>query len=375
MPQQPALAEQEAPPVNRFGLGATMLLAMGVAPVMQYAVGVLAPFLVEDAGVTRLQVGLYTSMLFVIAAIGSPVFGVLVDRLWPRAVLSSIFLFGGLSAVLAAGARSYGWLVASAMAAGMPMALTNPVTNRLVQAHVPAGSRGRLMGIKQSGVMVAQTMVGFTLPPLALWVGWRGAFLAALAITCCGLVLTWSTIPAWTAQPRAPVAGQPRRRLPSGVRWIAVYAAFMGAGQAAFSSYLALYAYQRVHVSEARAGLTVGLVGLVAAASRIGWAPAVERSVSLAFPLRLVALGAVPAAACLAAAEHLGWWVLLIGALGYAASGPVWNVPGMLAVFRLVEADVTGKASGWIYMGFSCGFMVGPVAFALLVETFSYQVG
>ena len=352
-------------------LGLGMLIVMAMPPAMQYSVGVLAPFLVEEAGVTRFQVGLYTSVLFVISAVASPVLGVVVDRFNSRVMLSVVFSFGAGSALLAAAADSYAWVLASALVAGVPMAMANPVTNRLVRRFAPAGSRGRLMGVKQSGVMVAQTVVGFAAGPLALLFGWRYALLPALGIAACGMALSWSVIPAVAAAKRVE---RPRSRgTPATVRWLAVYAMFMGAGQAAVGAYLPMYAYERVGASPATAGLAVGVFGVVAALSRIGWAPAAERATWFAVPLRLVAVGTLPGVICIAAAESLGTAALLIGAAAYGATAPVWNVPGMLAVFRLVGAEATGRASGWIYMGFSYGFVIGPVGFALLVESVGYQ--
>jgi predicted MFS family arabinose efflux permease len=349
-----------------------MLLAMATPPAMQYSIGVLAPFLVADAGVTRVQVGLYTSVLFVISAVVSPLLGVVVDRFNSRLVLSVGFGFGAGSALLAAAADSYAWVLASALAAGVPMAMSNPVTNRLVRGFVPAGSRGRLMGVKQSGVMVAQTVVGFAAGPLAALLGWRYALLPALGIAVCGLLVAWSAVPVLPAAARH-VGRSPRPGVPPTVRWLAVYAMFMGSGQAVVGAYLPLYAYERVGVSPATAGLAVGMFGVVAALSRIGWAPAAERASWFAVPLRLVALGALPGVICIAAAESLGAPALLIGAAVYGATAPVWNVPGMLAVFRLVGAEATGRASGLIYMGFSYGFVAGPIGFALLVESAGYR--
>ena len=59
--------------------------------------------------------------------------------------------------------------------------------------------------------------------------------------------------------PSATVAEEPAapRSLPSGVRWLAVYAFLMGSGVAAVNAYLPLYLVERGGASQEQAGVVV----------------------------------------------------------------------------------------------------------------------
>lgn len=358
-----------APSASAFG--ATLVLAMAMGPLLHHAVAALAPFLVADLGLSRTQIGLFTTVLFIVAALASPSLGKASDRLHGRRVLVGLFVLGAAAAGVLAVARSFAWFLAAAVVVSVPMAVANPVTNLLVRARLPEGRRGFLMGVKQSGVKIAQATAGFSLPPLALRWGWRWALALVPAVAAAGLLATLRSVPAdEAAESPRHAAPQPRAApsLPPAVRWLAAYAVCMGIGQAAAGSYLTLYAFEAVGLGEVAAGVVGGVVGLVGAVSRVGWAPLAERVTSLVAPLRLVAAGAAAATLLILAAPRLGPAALAVGAIAFGATAPVWNVIGMLSVFRLVDHASTGRTTGIVFGGFSLGFVVGPVLFGLGVD-------
>lgn len=355
------------PTSRRRMLGALLLLAMSVAPMLQYGYGALAPFLIADMAISRAEVGLLTSALFTTAALGAPLFGGLVDRLGARAGLHLLFATGALSALLLTGATGYPMLVASAVLAGAPMALANPSTNLLVRQRVPAGERGLLMGVKQSGVQIAGAVAGAALPAIAVLWGWRAAGPLVGGLALVGIALT--TRIAGPARPRASgdetgaVAG-----VPVVVRWVALYAAFMGIGQAVLPGYLTLFGFEQAGLSPQAGGLALTVMGVMGAVGRIAWARHAERSPSLGLPLSIVSGVAALAVLAVASAPWTGPAALFAGAILFGASAPVWNVFAMLAVVRGIDEGAVGRATALIYTGFSLGFITGAPLFGLLVD-------
>ena len=341
---------------------------MAMSPLLQYAVGALAPFLIADFALSRTQIGLFTTVMFLTAAVGSPWLGGVADRLGGRRVLFALFVLSGISAVVLASARSYGWILAAALIVSLPMAVANPVTNLLVRGRLPSGRRGLMMGVKQSGVKVAQALAGIALPPLALAWGWRSAMWVVVGMAAVGVMLTASTVQATRVDHESRSGTQILRPLPSAVRWLAAFALCMGIGQSAIGSYLPLYGFEGVGLNEAAAGVVAGMAGIVGAISRTAWGPVAERIRSITVPLQSVAVGSAVATALLLSASVIGPTALVVGSVAFGATAPVWNVIGMLAIFRLVDSTTTGRATGFVFLGFSLGFVVGPVLFGLAVD-------
>lgn len=361
---------------SRVGFGVLLLTAMGLAATIQYAAAALAPFLVVEFGLTRTQIGTFTSMMFAVAAIVATPAGRLIDRIGTRVPLIVLFATGIVAAVALAAAPGYaGFLIAAAFA-GLPMAIANPVTNQLVRQEVPAGQRGTLIGIKQSGVKFGQLLAGSLLPAIALMLGWRAAAGSILFVAVAGLIfaLRVPSRVAITPARDSTVALLDRDTVVL-VRLLAMYAFFMGAGQAAVGAYLPLYAFEEVGMSVTAAGVAASLMGASGIVARIGWARPAERARNVALPLGAISLGALVAIAVIALAAAGNPVLLVLGAMLFGATAPVWNVVAMLAVLRRVTSQATGRATAIVFIGFSGGFVVGPAVFGLLADTVGYGYG
>ncbi|MFD7444418.1 MFS transporter [Streptomyces sp. NPDC059909] len=355
-------------PVLSRGFGVTLALSMGAGPLMLYALTATAPLLTADLGISRAQLGSLTTAAFLAAALFSPLVGRCADLFSGRAVLVVLFTGAGLALLGAAAAPSYGWLVAATVLCGAAQALSNPVTNQLIAANLPQGRRGRLMGVKQSGVQMSQFGAGLVLPSVALVWGWRGAAgVAAIAATA-GLVLVRRSIPA--GSPR-PVAGPTRRLadLPAAVWWLTAYALATGAALQATNVYLPLYGFERLDMSVRAAGFTAAVAGGVGLIARIAWGRAADRVRRPRVPLIALALASALAACSILAAEQLHAPALVwAGATLFGASGIAANVVIMLALMRATPLHVVGTASGILAVGLYVGFAVGPLCFGLVVD-------
>jgi predicted MFS family arabinose efflux permease len=368
---------QESPSRWRLLLGGTLALAMAAGTFAPFAVGALGPFLVEDLGLARAQLGAITTVLFGVAAALSVAIGRLVDRVGGRLTLAGMFALAGLTLLAMAASESYAGLLAAAALGGVAVAATNPVTNQLVGTHIPRGTQGSIMGFKQSGVQMGAFLAGAVLPALALPLGWRGALAVAATVPLAAVVLAWWAVPRPAPQDGARAgdgargdAGipAPAPRYRRFVLWLAGYALLMGAGVATVATYLPLYAVEVLGLSPTRAGLVAALIGLVGIGGRILWARASERRGAVGVPLLLIALLSVVAVAGFWASAVAGTWLVWAGAVVFGATAVSWNAVGMLAVVREVDHASTGTASGIVLVGFYLGYVVAPVTFGWSVD-------
>jgi MFS family permease len=173
-----------ARPVSRPALTLLLAFAMGVASVVTFIIGALAPFMVAELGLSRTSLGLLATGMIGVAAVLSPLAGYLVDRLGGRPMLLLIFAATAAGLLGMAAAGSYGWLIAGAAVAGIGSAMGNPATNQLISRYVPRGSQGSVIGVKQSGVQGATFLAGLLLPSLGAALGWRRAWPSAPCPSC-----------------------------------------------------------------------------------------------------------------------------------------------------------------------------------------------
>jgi MFS family permease len=360
---------------RRPRLAVLLALAMAVASAGPFLIGVLAPFIVDDLHLSRASLGLLATGMLVVAAVVSPVAGSLVDRFGGRPMLLCIFAVTAVGVACMAVAGSYRWLLLAAAVAGIAAALANPVTNQLVSEHIPRGAQGSVIGVKQSGVQAGTFLAGLLLPGAAVAAGWRQALALSAVPAVLGLLATvWIVPVARAARAAEPAGGRP-------VGWpvvarLAVYGALMGVGTSTIGAYLVLYAVESLGVSESAAGLAVAALGLAGIASRILWARRSERHGSTSPMLAVMSLGGAGSVALVWSAQHVGPWLLWVGALGFGATGVAWNAVANLVLVRELPAGMVGRGAGMLQLGFYGGFAAGPPGFGRLVDaTGSYGAG
>ncbi len=341
---------------------------MGVGPLALYGLTATAPLVTADLGLSRAGLGSLPTAAFLTAALLSPLVGRCADLFSPRTVLAVLFGVAGLALLGTASAASYGWLLAAVALCGAAQAMSNPVTNQLIAAHVPRGRRGHLMGLKQSGVQMSQFAAGLLLPSAALLWGWRGAVALAAVAAGVGLALLPSSVPA--GRPAPPAGGEGGSGgLPPVVWWLTGYAFAAGAALQATNVYLPLYGFERLEMSVRTAGLTAAIAGGIGLVARITWGRIADRAQHSRGPLLTLAVVAALASCLLLAAEQLHTPALIWGGTAlFGASGIAANVVLMLALMRATPVHTVGIASGILAVGLYLGFAVGPMAFGLIVD-------
>ena len=369
----------EPSPTARPGvLSAVLLFTMTATSFQIFAIAVLAVPIIDDLGMSRTALGFLGSLNTLVGALSAPAMGRLTDRIGAgRAVVVAIVIGGIGMAVMA---LSYNWvmLAASAAISGVPQGWGNPATNALIAERVPDQVRGTITGIKQSGVQFGIFLSGFTLPGLALWLGWRGALwgYAVAFFVGAGLVAVGLGPAPVADREKATDADGVATRLPlPGFIWaLAVYAFLYGTAGGSIGRFFPLWANEVVGLSTVVAGALVALGGLLGIAARIGAGQLAQDRVGPAKLLSILAVIGAGYCVILLATMTVGSWVLWPATVLYSVGIGAWNAVAMLAIIMSVPRAIAGRASGVVMLGFLGGLTVGsPLAGAIVDRWDTYQ--
>jgi MFS family permease len=352
---------------SRFGLGAVTAATMATSTFPIIVASVLAAQLIDEFDISRAEVGFLVTASGLVGALVSPLFGRVTDRLGPVKSVVGTLVAGALTLAALASAPTYGVLVGAAILTGFPNGWGNPSTNALIVDNVPAGVRGVITGIKQSGVQIGTFLGGLLLPVFAGWWSWRVAVLIFLAMPVGGLLGMIG---------RRESSRHERRDtrsdgvLPISVRWVAIYGFVSGLASSAIIAFVPLFANEDLGWSEEAAGSMIALMGLTGIVARVAWPRLSERSLGHGRTLRILAALSVLSASLLALSslDVVGVWALPMAVLLLGAGAIAWNAVGMLAVMDFSPTGSVGKGTGLVLFGFLFGLAIGPPLMGFSVD-------
>jgi MFS family permease len=358
---------------RRFAFSSLLFLAMGAATFTASSLGILATFIIDDLSISRTELGAVLAVVNIAAALLSPIAGRATDRVGGKAAIVALFMIAGATFLLLGTAVGYVMLLVGALAGAFSQASANPATNKLIAEDVPAGKRGLITGVKQSGVQFGIFVGGVTVPSVALAIGWRGAYIVVATIP-----LVLALIALWVVPSRphdvAVHRSDHRTRLPAAIWWLAGYG-FLSGFSGAVTYLVPLFTEETLDLGPVAGGVAAAVIALVAVVGRILWSRYAEQSGSYRGPLLTMAGLSVVAAGLFLASSQVAaafvWPAAIVIGLGSSS----WNSVGMLAV--MIEAGVaaTGRASGIVLFGFLTGLGLGPPLFGRIVDvTGSYDV-
>ncbi|MGH9245867.1 MAG: MFS transporter [Acidimicrobiales bacterium] len=348
---------------------APLVAAMAGSVFTTSALGVLAPYLLPAFEMGRGELGAVIAVGTIGAGLVSPFAGRATDRFGARRSL--IVVFGATAAAFAlfAIARHYAVLVLGGCIAGVALAGSNPATNALIVRHLPAGERGTVTGVKQSGVHVGTFLGAAGLSVAAAALGWRWALAVVAALAGVAIVAS-----PWVIPRDRPAASQPMGSAPTRSRLgevLAVYAFLLGFANSA-TVFVPLYTVEELDAGPELGGLALSLLGLAAVAGRVVWARISDAGGRYSFGLRAAAVGGMVGYGIMWLAAHWGGWgVLAVGSVVAGATALSWNSIAMLAVMARAGADRAGAASGIVMLGFFLGLGAGPPLQGFIID----QVG
>jgi MFS family permease len=352
----------------RFGLGSAVTLAMILGGLVRAGLPVLSTEVRAEFDLSRSEFGLILTLYLVAIALSAPLAGRLTDATGGRRALLARFAAATVGLLLIAGAGNV-WLLGCAVVfTGIGMAAGNPATNKLIADHVPAGERGTILGIKQSGGQFGVLVAGAVLPALAgIW-SWHVAVAVIAVVPIGGALLLMAAVPEDPA--RRPMRDVPRLQWSQHshlVRFF-VIAAFMGAAIQSAFGFLPLYASEQLGLSLTTAGLVTGVVAATSTVGRILWGRFTDNTSKIVTPAIAIAVASAGAAALIAAADSLGAWLVWLGAAALGASAESWNSVANVTVVRIMGAEPAGRGSGLLMFVTLLAGAVGPYGFGALTD-------
>lgn len=349
---------------------------MAVSLSLLFVLATVGPLLVDELGLQRAELGAVVAAAYAVAAAAWwPAAGV-VDWLGGRRAMAvTAALAAAALAVMASADGTRTLLVAGAIA-GVGQALANPATN-LVMVQSLAEGRGRAtaVGTKQAGVPLGALVAGAALPSVAAEWGWRAAVASASLVAVAVVVLVLTTL-----SPTARAGARPRASVPvsrdARLLLLCGFQLLVGAGVAAVTTYLPLFATEALAVTPRVAGTLTLLVGVTGIVARVVVTRLSAGSGRPAAALGRLSAAAVAGALPLALAPLAGAWLAWVGALLVGGTAVAANAVAMLVVIEGYPPSAMARASGMVSAGFFTGFAVGPPLFGLLVDaTGSYPTG
>ncbi|MGE0825199.1 MAG: MFS transporter [Candidatus Binatia bacterium] len=356
-----------------YALGITTL-GQAAANIVASAFGPLAPFLQDDLQISRAQVGLISTAVFVTAAPSALFGGRAADRVGERRVLILSGLVGALAAIFVSSSSGFWGLVVSCLGIGLGNGIQNPAGSAAVMRWFPQHQRGLAMGIRQTGVPIGGVLSAGVAPFLALHYGWRTAFIAGGLLALLGAILT---IVAYFDPTRtATTGGSPMRSLrelasdPRLLRLALIFNCQVFTQMAA-TMYFVLFLHEALGAPVVIAGALFVAVNVSAMIARIAWGIVSDRHFrGQRRPVLLIivalTVGSDLGAALLPAYTPL--WAVTGLAILFGISAFAWTgILGTL-IIEVVGAPSAGSAISVVQVLCAPATLLAPPLFGLLVD-------
>ncbi|WP_240606585.1 MFS transporter [Limnohabitans parvus] len=331
------------------------------------------PVFMRDFGWSFSELGLLSTLFFVVSGTGQAFAGFVVDRVGARPVLfiSQVLFMAACS--LAFMAESYAALMGVAVLAGLGNAPFHPVDFTILNQRVSSPRLGYAFSVHglTGNLGWALAPVFFTLTT-ALW-GWRHAFLAAACVYgLVLLVLVWNRAHLLTTTQKSLGSGSAQSdlafmRLP--VVWWCFGFFLLSTVTLAVVQNFSVPILKELHgVSLELASMTLTAYMLFGAVGML-----VGGFVAARFPTlsdRVVAVCMSCAAVLMALCAsglfgHIGTlWVLAATGLAVGVGGPSRD----LMIKKATPKGATGRVYGLVYSGLDVGFALSPLVFGVLMD-------
>jgi MFS family permease len=155
-------------------------LVQMVATAAALALTAMAPIVAADLGIGAYWIGYQVSLVYFSGAVASATAGMMVRRYGPVAIEQIALATFALGFLGLAGGRLATILVGS-LAIGVGYGFNNPAASHILNEVAPPAARNLVYSIKQAGVPIGAVAASLLFPPLAEVIGWRIAYLIAVA--------------------------------------------------------------------------------------------------------------------------------------------------------------------------------------------------
>ncbi|HBQ29157.1 MAG TPA: hypothetical protein DD719_07215 [Desulfotomaculum sp.] len=351
------------------------------------SIGPLAPFLQEELGFTKGNIGLFTASIYLAAALSGIPSGWLADHLGVRKalviglVIQAILTCGLLTGLLP-------WMLLFMFLSGIGYGVVNPATGKGVMVWFSSTLRGTAMAVKQSGFTLGGVLAGVILPPIAVLFGWQKSILTAVGLLFLGAFIAYIFCPTKqdefiqnkTENENKPNSSnsQPSSWDRKAIIFWSIIMIFFAAVQQAGTTFLVIYLVEKIGYTRVAAGMFFSLALVSGGIGRIAWGWVSDFWFKGDRKKVLIIVGLIAAAMCIILGfVPAGINPVLLGLIVFLFG---FTAIGYNAVFLTLVAEVAGKENSGKATGLSLtiaylGAIFGPPVFGLIVDfTHAYLV-
>ncbi len=360
-------------------------LAHGTSHFFHMLLAPLFPIFILEFGLSFAQVGLLTTVFFVVSGVGQATAGFVVDRFGARPILFGALCIFAVSALVASSATGMASLLAAAALAGLGNASFHPVDFTIMNQRVSAQRLGHAYSVHGISGSLGWAVAPAFLLGVTTLSNWRTAYVAAALLALSVLLvlvlnrqqIATNVIAAYAVN--TPATGQNGlknednlafMKLPV-VWWCFGFFLLSTMTVAVIQSFSASILKALHGISFEAATMTLSAYMLCAALGAVvggfvvGKAQRSER----------VVIGAMVAGGVLLGLCATGWLgaggtVVVLAATGFAVGvgGPSRD----MMIKRATPKGATGRVYGTVYSGLDVGFAVSPLLFGLLMDRGQY---
>jgi ACS family hexuronate transporter-like MFS transporter len=340
----------------------------------------------EDLSLTKAQIGMLPAALFLGQSIVAIPAGFLADRIGSKKLLLILSTCLGASFMLMTMTSIFSVVLVMVALGGLGYGAMHPTSNRGIIYWFAAKKRGTAMGIKQTGVTLGSALAAFLLLPLAGEWGWRPVLFGACLILIVTGFLAYAFYRDPPFQKEVVSANDPNRFLSLIMKMfkhkplvlISLSAVGLSGSQMILTTYLVLFAYERLGISLFLSGILLVISEVSGSFGRVAWGVISDRLFNgkrLVILMIISLLTAVTSLTVATLAPGTPFWLMvpITIVFGFCISG--YNGLWMNAATELVPREQSGIASGFSLMVGSWGVIFGPPLFGFIVDstgTFAY---
>lgn len=373
----PSSSRTEVPLAQDARVIALVGLAHAASHFGHLLLAVMFPVFMSEFGLSFSQLGLLTSVFFVVSGVGQACAGFVVDRFGARPLLFVALALFALASVSASLVTGYSGLVLTAAIAGLANATFHPVDFTILNQRVSSPRLGYAFSAHGLTGNLGWAAAPVFLTGIAALSTWRTAYVAAALLYA--LILVLLVVYRADLQTRVVVHAAGAAGAPSALGFLRLGVVWWCFGFFMLST-MTLAVVQNFSVSILRAHYGVSLEAATFTLSAYMLSGAVGMFVGGVVAARTQRSDQVVAAAMLAGALLLG--LCGLGWLGANATMAVLALTGFaigiggpsrdMMIKRATPAGATGRVYGMVYSGLDVGFAIAPVVFGVWMDKGMY---
>ena len=340
-------------------------------------VSVMAPTLAKELELDVTAIGIYASVSYLGAMIGSLISGGFVRRYGPIRISQSIMVICALGLLLCL-ANHWVWFLISAFICGLGYGPATPASSQLLARHVPQRYFSLGFSIKQTGVPFGGILAGLLVPWLLIRFDWQ----TSMGILAMFVLVIAATLQKWRGEfdtDLEPTSALFKGNFLSSLKFIithpklkliAIATFFFSATQQCYIYFLVTFLETDLGWATQQAGIALAIIGVSAVTGRVIWgivADATSRSnlliILLAFSMAFITI--------ITGLITSNWSIYGIYGLCacFGATGAAWNGIYLAEISRTVrDEDVSRATGGGLFITFF-GVVVAPPIFGLIVTS------